>query len=192
MAQDPLESYREKRDFALTPEPPDSATAQENASGEQIFVIQKHDARNQHFDFRLEVDGVLKSWAIPKGPSTNPKEKRLAIMTGDHPLSYSKFEGVIPEGQYGAGTVIVWDIGPYRNMTERDGQVVPMAEALEKGHVSVWLEGKKIRGGYALTRTKMGWILVKMKDKEAKFADILKAKPKSVLSEQTLEEIADE
>jgi DNA ligase D-like protein (predicted 3'-phosphoesterase) len=191
MAQDPLRSYREKRDFALTPEPVSSAAAREKASGEQIFVVQKHDARNLHYDFRLEVDGVLKSWAVPKGPSTDPKEKRLAIMTEDHPLGYSKFEGVIPEGQYGAGTVIVWDIGPYRNMTEKDGRAVPMVEALEKGHVSVWLEGKKIKGGYALTRTRMGWILVKMKDKEAKSSDILKAEPKSVLSGRTLEEIAD-
>ncbi len=168
MAQDPLRSYREKRDFALTPEPVSSAAAQEKASGEQIFVVQKHDARNLHYDFRLEVDGVLKSWAVPKGPSTDSKEKRLAIMTEDHPLGYSKFEGVIPEGQYGAGTVIVWDIGPYRNMTEKDGQAIPMAEALEKGHAAFWLEGKKLKGGYAITRTSRGWILVKMKDEEVK------------------------
>lgn len=192
MAQDPLKSYREKRDFALTPEPVSSVSVQENASGKQIFVVQKHDARSLHYDFRLEVDGVLKSWAVPKGPSTNPKEKRLAIMTEDHPLSYSEFEGVIPEGRYGAGTVIVWDIGPYRNMTEKDGQAISMAKALEKGHVSFWLEGKKIKGGYALTRTKIGWILVKMKDKEAKSRDVLKAEPRSVLSGRTLDEVADE
>lgn len=192
MAQDPLKSYREKRDFALTPEPVSSAAAQEKASGKQIFVVQKHDARNLHYDIRLEVDGVLKSWAVPKGPSTDPKEKRLAIMTEDHPLDYSKFEGVIPEGQYGAGTVIVWDIGPYRNMTEKDGQAIPMAEALEKGHAAFWLEGRKLKGGYAITRTSRGWILVKMKDEEVKSGDILKAEPRSVLSERTIEEMATE
>ncbi len=192
MAQDPLKSYREKRDFALTPEPVSSAAAQEKASGEQIFVVQKHDARNLHYDFRLEVDGVLKSWAVPKGPSTDSKEKRLAIMTEDHPLGYSKFEGVIPEGQYGAGTVIVWDTGPYRNMTEKDGQAIPMAEALEKGHAAFWLEGRKLKGGYAITRTSRGWILVKMKDEEVKSGDILKAEPRSVLSERTIEEMATE
>ncbi len=191
MSQDPLKSYREKRDFALTPEPVSSDALQEMVL-EQIFVVQKHDARNQHYDFRLEVDGVLKSWAVPKGPSTDTKEKRLAIMTEDHPLSYAKFEGVIPEGQYGAGTVIVWDIGSYRNITEKDGQVIPMAKALKNGHASIWLEGKKIKGGYALTRTRMGWILVKMKDKEANSMDILKAEPRSVLSGRTVEDIADE
>lgn len=124
-----------------------------------------HDARSLHYDFRLEVDGVLKSWAIPKGPSYDPKIRRLAIMTEDHPLDYAKFEGVIPEGQYGAGTVEIWDAGRYRNMTEKDGNPVTMAEALERGHAAFWLEGKKIKGGYALTRTQRGWILVKMRDK---------------------------
>ncbi len=176
----------------MTPEPASSNALREKASDEQIFVVQKHDARNLHYDFRLEVDGVLKSWAVPKGPSTDPKEKRLAIMTEDHPLGYAKFEGVIPEGQYGAGIVIVWDVGLYRNTTEKDGQTIPMAKALENGHASIWLEGKKIKGGYALTRTKMGWILVKMKDKEANSMDILKAEPRSVLSGRTLEDIEDE
>jgi DNA ligase D-like protein (predicted 3'-phosphoesterase) len=174
----------------LTPEPISSAAVKEKASGEQIFVVQKHDARRLHYDFRLEVDGVLKSWAVPKGPSTDPKEKRLAIMTEDHPLSYSKFEGMIPEGQYGAGTVIVWDIGPYRNMTEKDGRAISMAKALEKGHAAFWLEGRKLKGGYAITRTGRGWILVKMKDEEARSGDVLKAEPRSVLSERTIEEMA--
>lgn len=174
MSQDRLLSYREKRDFALTPEPASQA-ASKDASREPIFVIQKHDARNLHYDFRLEVSGVLKSWAVPKGLSTDPKIRRLAIMTENHPLDYARFEGIIPKGQYGAGTVIVWDIGSYRNMTEKDGRAIPMIEALEKGHVSIWLEDKKIKGGYALTRTERGWILVKMKDKEASSRDILKA-----------------
>lgn len=167
MSEDSLKPYREKRDFAVTPEPSPPAAVQENASQRQIFVVQEHDARNHHYDFRLEVNGVLKSWAVPKGPTTDPKVKRLAIMTEDHPLGYARFEGIVPEGQYGAGTVAVWDIGHYRNMTEKDGQKISMAEALEKGHASFWLEGRKLRGGYALTRTGKGWILVKMKDKSA-------------------------
>src|SRR2546423_12503043 len=109
-----------------------------------IFVIQKHDATSLHYDFRLEVDGVLKSWAVPKGPSTNPRDKRLAMQVEDHPLSYGDFEGVIPEGQYGAGAVIVWDTGPYRSLNGDKS----MAEAIDEGHASFWLEGKKGPGGY--------------------------------------------
>lgn len=190
MFEGSLKPYREKRNFAVTPEPSPSASEQGKAFGKQIFVIQKHDARNLHYDFRLEVDGVLKSWAVPKGPSTDPKIKRLAVMTEDHPLDYAKFEGVIPEGQYGAGTVIVWDIGFYTNMTEKDGQAITVGKAIENGHLAIWLEGKKIKGGYALTRTQRGWILVKMKDKEANSGDILAAKPKSALSNRTIEEVA--
>src|SRR3954465_12070166 len=108
-----------------------------------IFVIQKHDATSLHYDFRLEVDGVLKSWAVPKGPSTDPRDKRLAMQVEDHPLSYGDFEGVIPEGQYGAGPVIVWDTGPYRAEEL-------LGESLDQGHASFWLEGRKIRGGYSL------------------------------------------
>jgi DNA ligase D-like protein (predicted 3'-phosphoesterase) len=184
MIQDRLKPYRKKRDFGLTPEPAGGA----EPSGEQTFVVQKHDARSLHYDLRLEVDGVLKSWAVPKGPSMNPSERRLAIPTEDHPLEYARFEGVIPEGQYGAGTVIVWDAGLYRNMTERDGRLVPMAQALEEGHAAFYLEGKKLKGGFALTRTKRGWILIKMKDKEARALDILEAEPRSVLSGRTVEE----
>jgi DNA ligase D-like protein (predicted 3'-phosphoesterase) len=121
-----------------------------------------------HYDFRLEVEGVLKSWAVPKGPSLNPKDKRLAVPTEDHPLEYADFEGVIPEGEYGAGTVMVWDIGIFRNITEKKGQPVPLAEAVPHGHVKVWLEGKKLRGGFALTRFKKSpeeaWLLVKADD----------------------------
>jgi DNA ligase D-like protein (predicted 3'-phosphoesterase) len=165
ISEESLKLYREKRDFEVTPEPVTAASAEENASGKRIFVVQRHDARNLHYDFRLEVDGVLKSWAVPKGPSDDPKVRRLAIMTEDHPLDYAGFEGVIPEGQYGAGTVSIWDAGFYSNMTEKDGRAIPMAKALENGHAAFRLEGRRMNGGYALTRTNRGWILVKMKDK---------------------------
>ena len=140
---DTLDDYRGKRDFSRTPEPPGERV---DARDCPIFVIQKHDATTLHYDFRLEADGVLKSWAVPKGPSTDPKEKRLAVPTEDHPLGYASFEGVIPEGSYGAGTVMVWDRGTYRNLTRKGGQEVAVTEALGRGHVSVWLEGEKIRG----------------------------------------------
>src|ERR1700704_5126901 len=116
------------------------------------FVIQKHDASSLHYDFRLEVGGVLKSWAVPKGPSLDPREKRLAVEVEDHPLDYADFEGVIGEGNYGAGAVIVWDAGTYRNLDEKRS----MAEALEAGHAKFWLEGQKLKGGWTLQRIRGG------------------------------------
>jgi len=160
---DLLKTYREKRDFSITSEP----SGEIAVFGGGIFVVQEHNSRRLHYDLRLEVEGVLKSWAVPKGPSLDPRDKRLAIQTEDHPLEYALFEGTIPEGQYGAGTVIVWDTGPYRNMTQKDGHEITMEEALHSGHAAFWLEGKRLKGGYALTRTKRGWILVKMKDEMA-------------------------
>ena len=160
---DPLKTYREKRDFSLTSEPSGEGVS----TREGIFVVQEHRSRSLHYDLRLEVDGVLKSWAVPKGPSLDPRDKRLAIQTEDHPLEYALFQGTIPQGQYGAGTVVVWDTGPYRNMTQKDGQEISMGEALHSGHAAFQLEGKRLKGGYALTRTKRGWILVKMKDEMA-------------------------
>jgi DNA ligase D-like protein (predicted 3'-phosphoesterase) len=175
---DPLKSYREKRNFGVTAEPLGKGAG----SGVSIFVVQKHSSRSLHYDLRLEVDGVLKSWAVPKGPSTNPKDKRLAIQTEDHPLEYASFEGTIPAGQYGAGTVIVWDTGPYVNMSKKDGQDITLSRALENGHAAVWLEGKKLSGGYALTKTPRGWLLVKMRDEKADASrDILRESPGSVL-----------
>jgi DNA ligase D-like protein (predicted 3'-phosphoesterase) len=192
MPKKALKEYLGKRDFRHTPEP---RGLSKRASPEPIFVIQKHDAHRLHYDFRLEVDGVLKSWAVPKGPSTDPGEKRLAVPTEDHPLEYAGFEGVIPAGEYGAGTVMVWDTGPYRNLTEKKGAPIPMGAALEHGHVKVWLEGVKLKGGYALTRFKTGkdeaWLLVKADDAAVETGrDPVSHEPDSVLSGRSLQEIA--
>ncbi len=193
MSQDEaLHKYRQKRDFSRTAEP---AGGERQESPQPIFVIQKHAARRLHYDFRLEIGGTLKSWAVPKGPSTNPKEKRLAVPTEDHPLEYADFEGIIPPGEYGAGTVLVWDIGTFRNLTEKKGVPIPLEEALAHGHLTIWLEGKKLRGAYALTRFKTGkdesWLLVKKDDAEADAGqDILVTRPESALSGRTLEEVA--
>ncbi|HZA39743.1 MAG TPA: DNA polymerase ligase N-terminal domain-containing protein [Actinomycetota bacterium] len=185
-----LDEYRRKRDLRRTPEP----SGGKKGRGSPRFVIQKHAARSLHYDFRLESGGVLKSWAVPKGPSTDPREKRLAMPTEDHPLDYIDFEGVIPEGNYGAGSVIVWDTGPYRILS-RSAPDAPLEEKLDRGHVTVWLEGQKLRGGYALTRVARGqderWILVKMKDEEADARrNPVKTQPESVLTGRTNEEVA--
>jgi DNA ligase D-like protein (predicted 3'-phosphoesterase) len=192
MARDSLKEYQQKRDFQRTPEP---SGGQRAATPAPIFVIQQHAARQLHYDFRLEVDGVLKSWAIPKGPSTDPRDKRLAVPTEDHPLEYAGFEGVIPPGEYGGGTVLVWDTGSYRNLTEKKGVAIPMGQAVAHGHVKVWLEGHKLKGGYALTRFKTGqdeaWLLVKADDEAADPArHPVATEPQSVLTGRTLEEIA--
>jgi len=167
---DPLARYRGKRDLAASGEPSD-AQARDSTDGD-AFVIRRHDASNLHFDFRLQVGDVLASWAVPNGPSTDPGDKRLAVRTEDHPLGYADFEGEIPQGQYGAGTVIVWDAGRYRNLTEADGEPVDMPAALAGGHVKVWLDGQKVAGAYALTHTRMrgderNWLLVKVDDEKA-------------------------
>jgi DNA ligase D-like protein (predicted 3'-phosphoesterase) len=190
--QGELKEYQRKRDFARTPEP---SGARKRSAREARFVIQKHDASRLHYDFRLEVGGVLKSWAVPKGPSTDPRDKRMAVPTEDHPLDYIDFEGVIPEGNYGAGPVIVWDAGTYRNMTRKDDEEIGIEDALDRGHVVVWLEGEKLRGGYALTRVAKGkderWLLVKMKDEAADARRRpTSSEPASVLSGKTVEEIA--
>ncbi len=137
----PESEYRKKRNFSRTPEPKGGKSRSKSGP---VFVIQEHDASNLHYDFRLEIDGVLKSWAVPKGPSTDPREKRLAIPTEDHPLEYAGFEGVIPEGEYGGGTVLVWDTGRFENITEKDGAIQPASEALKKGHLLVRLHGEKL------------------------------------------------
>ncbi|WP_443049601.1 DNA polymerase ligase N-terminal domain-containing protein [Streptomyces sp. NBC_00178] len=144
----------------------------------QRFVVQIHEARRMHFDFRLEVDGVLKSWAVPRGPSDNPSDKRLAVPTEDHPLEYREFEGVIPRDEQGSGTVIVWDQGTYRPLGhDPAGDPVPFAESLERGHADFWLDGAKLRGAFTLTRFRIddgdgtpgpeAWLLIKADDRQA-------------------------
>jgi DNA ligase D-like protein (predicted 3'-phosphoesterase) len=190
----PLSEYRRKRRSGLrsgnSPEPRGRLGRKRRAgkSGPR-FVIQHHAARSDHYDFRLEIDGVLVSWAIPKGPSTNPRDRRMARRTEDHPLDYAGFEGVIPEGEYGAGPVIVWDRGSYANVTERD-----MAECLDRGHLSFRLQGEKLHGGFALTRIREGkdetWLLVKRRDEDADARrKPVKSQPESVLSGRTLDDL---
>jgi DNA ligase D-like protein (predicted 3'-phosphoesterase) len=168
MADDRLRAYRARRKPGKSPEPQGG----DQPSGKRpVFVVQEHQASTHHFDFRLEADGVLKSWAVPKGPSTDPRDKRLAIPVEDHPLDYADFEGVIPKGEYGGGSVIVWDRGTYDNITIKDGKPQPVAKALEQGHLMVELHGQKLSGGYALQPIGRGdderWLLIKMRDEHA-------------------------
>jgi DNA ligase D-like protein (predicted 3'-phosphoesterase) len=140
---------------------------------------------------------VLKSWAVPRGPSTNPTDKRLAVQTEDHSFDYLDFEGVIGEQRYGSGAVIVWDIGRYRNLNEQDGEPIQMADAIDAGHLKFWLDGLKVTGGYALTRTddepRGQWLLVKIRDRAADSrGDLTVSRPESVLSGRTIEDLAAE
>jgi DNA ligase D-like protein (predicted 3'-phosphoesterase) len=191
MPHDSLSDYRKKRDFKKTPEP----SGGKRSGNAPVFVIQKHAASTLHYDVRLQVDDVLASWAVPKGPSTDPRVKRLAVPTEDHPLDYAGFEGVIPEDEYGGGAVIIWDRGTYRNLKkDDDGNEVPMRKAVESGHVTVWLEGEKLSGGYALIRTGgdgKRWLLIKMKDEGADARrNPVSTEPRSVVSGRTVEEVA--
>jgi len=145
-----------------------------NQNNRSKFVVQKHQASHLHYDFRMEIEDVLKSWAIPKGPSMNPQEKRLAVAVEDHPLSYINFEGVIPEGEYGAGAVLIWDSGKYRTIGEED-----IEKQYKKGRMKFNLEGEKLKGGFVLIQTKIGgknknWLLIKEKDRYTSEKDILK------------------
>lgn len=191
---DKLNRYHEKRRFDKTSEP----RGGRRSKGGRRFVIQKHAARRLHYDFRLEIDGVLVSWAVPKGPSTDPSDKRLAVQTEDHPMDYAGFEGTIPKGEYGGGTVMVWDRGTYRNLRANKGRdSKSMEDSLAEGLIEVWLEGEKLRGGYALRRTsrdgKPQWLLIKKKDE---MADADRAptttQPDSVLTGRNLEQIAEQ
>ena len=155
------------------------------------FVVHKHQARNLHYDFRLEMEGVLKSWAVPKGPSMSPADKRLAVMVEDHPLDYRDFEGVIDEGEYGAGAVMIWDEGA---VTWKEGE--DPAQMLDRGQIEFELSGKKLKGRFALIRTRMGgseknWLLIKGRDEHARArGDVLKEEPDSVRTGRSLERIA--
>lgn len=189
-----LEKYVAKRDFTKTKEPKAGRSKDKN---ELMFVIQKHDASRLHYDFRLEMDGVLKSWAVPKGPSTDPKVKRLAMMVEDHPFDYRNFEGIIPKGEYGGGTVIVWDQGTYEPLEEKKGKKARekhLLQQLHAGSVKIRLHGEKLNGEFALVKThgmgENGWLLIKHKDEFASTKDITK-QDKSVLSDKSIEQMAE-
>jgi DNA ligase D-like protein (predicted 3'-phosphoesterase) len=190
---DKLKKYSEKRDFRRTGEP----RGEGKPRCRRRFVIQKHDASRLHYDLRLQVGDVLASWAVPKGPATDPSDKRLAIETEDHPVNYIDFEGVIPEGEYGAGTVLVWDQGEYRNLREEEDDGKDMQASLDDGLIKVWLEGEKLSGGYALKRIRDGdkpqWLLIKMDDEEADARRRpTSTEPESVKTGRDLEEIAEQ
>jgi len=186
-----LKKYKEKRNFGKTSEPKGKT---EKVKDALIFVVQKHDATNLHYDFRLELDGVLKSWAVPKGPSLNPQEKRLAMMVEDHPFDYKDFEGVIPKGNYGAGEVIVWDKGTYHSIEtdDRKESIPLLKKGLEKGDLKFTLHGEKLNGQFALVNMKKpkqnAWLLIKKKDDYATDKDILKD-DRSVVSGKGINEI---
>jgi bifunctional non-homologous end joining protein LigD len=195
MAKNSLTEYSTKRRFAATPEP--APALAERRDGPLLFVIQQHSATRLHYDFRLECDGVLKSWAVPKGPSSDPNEKRLAVQVEDHPYDYGSFEGVIPPGQYGAGEVIVWDCGVYSPdeggetwFHDRETAERQIREGLEKGKLSLLLRGEKVKGSFALVRTKekKNWLLLKHKDRFAAAVDIT-AQNRSVLSGVAVEDL---
>jgi len=186
-----LREYKSKRKFGKTPEPEPEVSRE---GDHLIFVVHKHAARNLHYDLRLELDGVLKSWAVPKGPSLDPSLKRLAMMVEDHPFEYKDFEGVIPEGNYGAGSVIIWDRGLYRHPSARDKEESKklLRDGLKKGDVKFVLEGKKLQGEFALVRMRNGksWLLLKKKDRYASEISILREN-RSVVSGRTLEDVSE-
>lgn len=187
-----LEKYREKRNFAVTSEPGGKTRveAAKSAKSSLIYVVQKHRATQLHYDFRLEHNGTLLSWAVPKGPSLDPSMKRLAMQVEDHPIEYAKFEGTIPKGEYGGGTVMVWDTGTW---TPEQADV---NAALEKGDLKFTLNGKKLHGSWVLVKTrgfggsKTSWLLIKHRDQFASTEDITLAKPKSAVSGKLLAQIA--
>jgi bifunctional non-homologous end joining protein LigD len=181
-----LDEYKRKRDFKKTPEPPPQRAKRRSA--QLSYLIQKHDATRLHYDFRLELNGVLLSWAVTKGPSLNPADKRLAVRTEDHPLSYGDFEGTIPQGQYGGGTVMLWDKGTWESSDPAAG--------LKKGHLSFLLHGERLKGGWDLIRMRAegkreNWLLIKKNDDEARRSgDVLEEQSSSVRTGRSMDEIA--
>jgi bifunctional non-homologous end joining protein LigD len=190
-----LKEYNKKRVFNKTPEPTGGKTSKDDLH----FVVQKHDATRLHYDFRLEMNGVLKSWAVPKGPSLNPDDKRLAMMVEDHPYDYRDFEGIIPEGNYGAGTVIIWDKGTYETLeplpSKKQEEKLLLAQ-LKSGSLKVRLFGKKLKGEFALVHIKNNnsgkgdnaWLLIKHRDEFASAGDITR-KDKSVVSGKSIAQL---
>ena len=184
-----LEKYRQKRDFRISPEP--RGTKAKSKARSLLYVIQKHRASRLHYDFRLEHNGALLSWAIPKGPSLDPSVKRLAMQVEDHPVEYGSFEGVIPEGEYGGGTVMLWDRGTWVP------EVSDVDKALQTGDLKFALKGKKLHGSWALVRTRgfgsnknPSWLLIKHRDQFAAKKDVTLEMPKSVSTGRLLKQIA--
>ncbi|MBE0557316.1 MAG: DNA ligase, partial [Proteobacteria bacterium] len=188
-----LKDYASRRKFEKTPEPKPGLRRK---GSDLAFVVQKHAARALHYDLRLELDGVLKSWAVPRGPSLDPSVKRLAVMVEDHPLDYQDFEGLIPEHNYGAGSVIIWDRGTYHHPSAEDGKEheKQLREGLRKGDMKFVLEGEKLQGEFALVKTRKddkSWLLLKKRDRYATTEDIL-TKNRSVMSGKTLEDVSED
>jgi bifunctional non-homologous end joining protein LigD len=189
-----LTEYQRKRRFGVTPEPSGEkarASSRKKKKSTLGYVIQKHRATALHYDFRLEWKGVLLSWAVPKGPSLDPSIKRMAMPTEDHPIEYAKFEGIIPEGEYGGGTVMIWDNGTWTP------EVDDVDAALKKGELKFSLNGKKLKGSWVLVRLRprgdekrAGWLLIKHRDEYASTKDIAEEEPRSVVSKRILVEIA--
>jgi len=176
-----LQVYRTKRKFSVTPEPRGRQARRKGSA----FVIQKHAATRLHYDLRLEHDGVMKSWAVTRGPSLVPGEKRLAVRVEDHPVEYNSFEGIIPEGEYGGGTVMIWDRGTW------EPEVADVGKALAKGDLKFVLRGRKLRGSWALVRMRdRQWLLIKHRDAAASAEDLTLTRPLSVVSRRTLAGIA--
>jgi len=187
-----LTEYRRKRDFKVTPEPAGKPAAATKSAAGLIYVVQKHRATALHYDFRLEWKGTLLSWAVPKGPSLDPSVKRLAMQVEDHPIDYAKFEGIIPAGEYGGGTVMVWDFGTW------DAESPDVDAAIAKGDLKFILHGKKLKGSWVLVRTRgfgsssgrSSWLLIKHRDQYASDRDVAAEEPRSVLTKRLLADIA--
>lgn len=191
MPKNTLAIYKKRRNFNKTQEPL-AHIRQDLKNDEPLFVIQKHAASHLHFDVRLEIGGVLVSWAVPKGISSDPAVKHLAIPTEDHPYDYAFFEGTIPQGHYGGGTVMVWDIGTYTNIKEKNGKIVSMKQCYKNGTIEITMHGKKVQGNYALVRigkpAENRWLILKMRDA---YADKkIKNITKSALTDRTMAQIA--
>ena len=189
-----LEEYRRKRDFSRTAEPRGGRV---RAARKLAYVIQKHAARNLHYDLRLELDGVMKSWAVPKGPSLDPSVKRLAMQVEDHPIEYNTFEGAIPKGEYGGGTVMLWDRGTYEYGGDDPDPIEGLRRGYEKGDFKFVLHGKRLQGSWVLVRIRRGspskpqWLLIKHRDEFADTeTDVTEEYQSSVATGRTMEEIA--